>query len=104
MQLNLFQERHFITWKLYFLLCENNVIYIGITRRFKVENRLKKHFKGKGALATKKNKPIKLLKVIDTGELNQSNAAKNYENRAVSLCNIFCKNYIILGGNSKTKT
>jgi predicted GIY-YIG superfamily endonuclease len=102
-QINLFQERHFITWKLYFLLCENNVIYIGITRRFKVENRIKKHIRGKGAVATKFNKPIKLLKVIDTTQLNQSIAARNYENRAVSLCTRLCKNHKIMGGNSKIK-
>ena len=102
-QLQLFDDRHFVTWKLYFLLCENNVIYIGITRRYKVENRIKKHIKGKGAIATKKNKPIKLLKVIDTNEIEQSNAAKLYENNAVRLCNILCKNHKILGGNSKHK-
>ena len=96
--LKLFEDRHFITWKLYFLLCENNIIYIGITRRFKVENRIKKHIKGKGAKITKLNKPIKLLKVIDTKELNQSIAAKNYENRAVKLCKKLCKNHKITGG------
>lgn len=103
MQISLFQERHFVTWKLYFLLCENNVIYIGITKRFKIENRINKHIRGKGAIATKQNKPIKLLKVIDTTELSCSKAANNYENRAVSLCKIFCKNHQILGGNASSK-
>ena len=103
MQLELFELRHFITWKLYFLLCENNVIYVGITRRKKVENRIKKHIKGNAAIATKINKPIKLLKIIDTHTLIQSIAAKKFENRAVALCMIFCKNYKILGGNSKLK-
>jgi predicted GIY-YIG superfamily endonuclease len=97
-QILLFDNHHFITWKLYFLLCENNVIYVGITKRIKVENRIKKHIKGRGAISTKYNKPIKLIKVIDTGELNQSIAAKNYENRAVKLCMILCKNHKILGG------
>lgn len=44
-------------WTLYILECENNFIYIGITRRAVIK-RYNKHIKGTGALSTKLHKPI----------------------------------------------
>lgn len=84
-------------WTLYILECENNFIYVGITR-CSVYHRYYKHKKRKGALSTKMYQPIRILKIISTLETEQSKAAVNYENRCVRLCKILLKNKKILGG------
>jgi predicted GIY-YIG superfamily endonuclease len=87
-------------WTLYVLKCENDVIYIGITTK-SVFRRYWEHKRGKGALSTKLNKPITILRIISTEETDQSKMAINYENRYVRLCQVLVKNKKILGGHIK---
>jgi len=94
-QIELFQKKNYPKWVIYFLLLNDDEIYVGITS-IGVKKRIKKHIKGKGSIHTK-NKKIQLLKIISINTESQSIAAK-LENRAARLCQKLIKNKKIWGG------
>jgi hypothetical protein len=95
-----FKLPSFPYWTLYILECENNYLYVGITRE-SVCHRYFLHKSRKGAESTIKHRPINILKIISTNEKSHSKMAINYENRCVRLCQVLVKNKKILGGHIK---
>lgn len=89
---------------LYVILCENNILYVGITKNIK--KRMFQHFfaNKKKCKTTANNKAKMLLKILITNEKDTSNMAKKYENRYVKLCNKIVKNYKIYGGQNLWKS
>lgn len=59
---------------LYALELENGCVYVGMS--FNPEKRFKKHLKGKGAIWTQLNKPIKIMEVRVTEFYDQDEVAK----------------------------
>lgn len=89
-------KKNYPYYVIYFLLLNNDEIYIGITRQT-VQNRVNQHIKGKRGSIHTKNKKIKILKIIQLNEINISYAA-NLENRASKLTQKIIKNKKIWGG------
>lgn len=106
-QLNLFDYHVSDEYKInhpfhviYILLLSNNDLYVGITTQ-PVVKRLNQHInptrKKRGSITTKTFKPIKILKIIPTNFISQSQAA-HLENRCVRLCNVLIHNRTTYGG------
>ena len=94
-KIDLYNNRNYPKWVIYFLLLNDNEIYVGITIKA-VKNRIKKHLKGKGSKHTA-NKKIQLLKIIPTDIESQSQAA-HLENRAARLTQTIIKHKRVHGG------
>lgn len=94
-KIDLYHKRNSPIWVIYFLLLNDNEIYVGITTKA-VKNRIKKHLKGKGSVHTK-NKNIELLKIIEINKTIQSEAA-HLENRAARLTQTLIKHKRVWGG------
>ena len=94
-EIQLYNQRNYPKWVIYFLLLNDNEIYVGITIK-SVKNRIKKHIKCKGSIHTA-NKKIQLLKIIKTEKDSQSEAAK-LENRAAKLTQTLIKDKKVWGG------
>ena len=94
-EIELYNKKNYPKWVIYFLLLNDNEIYVGITIRG-VKNRIKKHINGKGSIYTA-NKKIQLLKIIKTEKELQSEAAK-LENRAAKLTQRLIKDKKVWGG------
>lgn len=94
-EIELYHIRNYPKWVIYFLLLDDNEIYVGITIKA-VKKRIKKHMKCKGSIHTA-NKKIQLLKIIKTEKILQSDAAK-LENRAAKLTQRLIKHKKVWGG------
>lgn len=67
-------------WYVYILKCQDHTYYVGITQSIK--QRFEKHMAGKGAIFTKRHKPIKILKIIKT-YTSEKGLASIFENNTV---------------------
>lgn len=65
-----------ITW-LYTLLCKQGTHYVGITGD--INNRLNKHFKGKGAVVTQHYAPIKVVELVPFTSRKAAEMAESYK-------------------------
>lgn len=88
-------KKNYPFYVIYFLLLNDNEIYVGITKNT-VQKRVNQHLNSKGSIYAN-NKKIKILKIIQTLFENQSDAA-HLENRASKLTQAIIKNKKVWGG------
>lgn len=76
----------------YWLECENSVIYVGRTNS--PDKRIRKHFSGGGSQITKTNKPLRVLAQYEV----ESNISSRCEWDAVKHCERMFPNMSVYGG------